>query len=284
MFSCFEITRFDPESNYKLKCIQYKVVSRGFIFAIQGLLVFLGHYDPWCDARIPHFHYVASRHLFDFCAGLKTKDASLINLLFLLQASYSSCSYLFCLGERSVEVIVGKVLGENRNSENEKENKNNLILFLENLVCSNHNGRDSIYTLGGRGPRGFALIIPGIGCLFHLEFFEASIVFTHTPWAPQAPVGTPFILAISIGVSVPRFPQVPLGSPWVRRNPFYSLGAAQGPCVPLCIDLAVVFDLGAPRGSSGETGIIDWLDCRRACGSDSILRSTCVLYAWLRAC
>ena len=120
LFNCFEIARFVRtfEDNYKLSGHRHKVVSLyrmlfdfvpassntsgeakiyRFIFAIKGLLVFLGHFDPYCNSRILHFHYVDARHELVFCAGLKLKHPSLIATLFPLQVSYSSCLYSFCV-------------------------------------------------------------------------------------------------------------------------------------------------------------------------------------------
>ena len=66
-----------------------------FIFDTKGLIVFLGHFQPYCLTRKMHFHYVASRHAFDFCAGLKTKYSSLIKIMFPLHALYPGCSYFY---------------------------------------------------------------------------------------------------------------------------------------------------------------------------------------------
>ena len=82
-----------------------------FISDVEGLFVSLGHLDPYYISRIPHFHYVAARHELDFCAGLKIKYPSLIETLFPLQVSCSSCSYLG-LGERSLEAILGECIVE----------------------------------------------------------------------------------------------------------------------------------------------------------------------------
>ena len=312
---CFETARFVRilESNYKLSARWYKVVSLDrimfdfvsassstsgeaeffrFIFAIKGLLVSLGRqFDLYCDTREAHFHYVAARHAFDFCAGLKIKDPSLIKTMFPLHV-YHGCLYLSCLGGRSletilgecsVEVIVGEILGK-RNDKSDEENtmKNAFALFL-GCVFGNHKCRDeSIFTPCGRGPRGFALGIPANGCLSHISCLEYSTTctriprapqgspgsrgvlrnFANTPRAPQVPVGTCLIFATSTSVSGPGAPQVPLRSPWVRRNVFNSLGAAQGLCVPRGVCFARFLGPGAPEGSFGiisEVQRFSWL-------------------------
>ena len=71
------------EESYKLKSIQYKVITLDRIFSdfasaetstsgdskilflgVKGLLVSLGHFNLYCLTREAHFHHVASRHAY----------------------------------------------------------------------------------------------------------------------------------------------------------------------------------------------------------------------------
>ena len=98
MFYCFEIAHFIHflESNYKLRAHEYKVVSLDMMLfkfiAAAGVL-----------ETPPHFQYVASRHAFDFCAELKTKDFSLIKVLLSLHVL--PCCELNCRKATQIKKI-----------------------------------------------------------------------------------------------------------------------------------------------------------------------------------
>ena len=83
----------------------------GYVSYVKGLLVFLAHFDLYCIARKPHFHYVASRHelvikvlhlysaYFYFNFGPLTRPAEAISasaaqIIKTLQVLDPSCVYL----------------------------------------------------------------------------------------------------------------------------------------------------------------------------------------------
>ena len=248
MFNCLEISHFIHILENDCKALNYRcqIVSHArilfcfvsaetstsgdaetfrFIFvAIKGLLLSLGHFDPYCYASEKHFQNVASRHkskiqvltmledmdlqfcsCFYSCAGLNTKYPSVIPMMVPLQALYSSCSHLFHLGECSLEALE-EILGETINSAKEKENKNALVLFLNNFVFNSHRCLGDIFTPFGHGPCGFSLITLVCDCLFLMV----------VPGAPQGPFGPPgsrelFEIVAVYRRGVPRYPLEPLG-------------------------------------------------------------------------
>ena len=170
------------ESNYKLKGPQYKVVSRGkslFIFVstensssgdVETFIFWLSPRETRVE-RTP-FQNVASGHAplirllhwfyFNSCAGLKIKYPSVIKTMFPLHGC-SSCIYLFCLGERRVESILGKVV-EVGQEKLEKQEKNAFELFLGLIVSSQNVPDGSLFTPWGRGPCGFDSAILVLDC------------------------------------------------------------------------------------------------------------------------
>ena len=115
-----------------------------------------------------------------------------------------------------------------------------MLLFFRDLIFGDHRCLgDSIYTPWGRGPRGLDLIVLVLRCLFLLDLFKSSTIFS---------------------LRLPGFPQGSPGSLGVRRNPANSRRAPKAPLGTPCDVTTVLvccFYPGASQVSRGSQGFAE---------------------------